>query len=117
MPDSMSSALPPTRVATIGRREAMASRMVLETPSARDVLVPDTDAALEVVGDLARERDVALHERPIEPTHIAVSAATAVRIVRVPAVLAMDADRHARGPRRHLRLERRQIARMDDRRL
>ena len=36
MPDSISSALPPTRVATTGSRVAIASRIVFDTPSASE---------------------------------------------------------------------------------
>src|SRR6516164_1602051 len=56
-------------------------------------------------------------ERSVQPPHVAVALALSFRILNVPAVFAVNAYRHARGPRGNHRLECREIASVDDRRV
>src|SRR5207253_617940 len=56
------------------------------------------------------------HEWPIQPAHQPVAPAASFGVLDIPAMLAMDPHRDTGGPCRHDRFQRRQVARMHDRR-
>ena len=60
--------------------------------------------------------NVARHKRTVGAAHPLITASRAVGIDRVAPVLAVDAGRNARRPRRHHSLQRRKVARMHNRR-
>ena len=81
-----------------------------------DRLVRHANMVLKILGEVLRQRDIVVHERPIQPAHQPVAAAASFGVLDVPTMLAMDPHRDAGGPCRHDRLQRRQVAGMHDRR-
>src|SRR2546430_17418054 len=80
----------------------------------RNRLRGNPDLTLEVVFEMKRQRHIAGYESTVKPAHIAVAPPASRGIVDVPAVLAMDAHRHARRPGRHAGFQRRQISGVHD---
>ena len=63
---------------------------------------------------LGRESDVLMHNRPDQPPHALIFHIAAVEVNHVTPMLTVYAHRHASKHCRHLRGERREIARMHD---
>ena len=81
----------------------------LRDPSSRN-----TNLLPQVILDVPRERDVVRDERPVKTPRNAVSPIRAVEVADIPTVFAMHAHRHAGEPCRYARLERCEVARVDD---
>ena len=66
--------------------------------------------------EVTRQRDVVADEWPVGAPNCTIRPVGAVEIAYVATVLAVNAQRHARQPRRKARLECREVARVHDRR-
>src|SRR5262249_55499399 len=78
----------------------------------RNAMRRHADLAFEILLEVARERDIAADEWPVQRAHVLVATALAVGIGAVPPLLPVDANRDACSPGRHYSLERRKVAGM-----
>ena len=101
------------RTVGLARSEARRVDAVVDLRHAPGV---DADALDEVALEIAGHGDVLRDERAVQPAHELIALARTVQVADVAPVLAVDAHGDAREPRRHGRLERREVARVHDRR-
>jgi len=99
------------RLARLGRPEALGVDPVVDLRDARGL---HADLALEVLGQVPRQGDVAVHERSVQASYVAVAAPAAIGILPVPAVLAVYPHRYTRRPCRHGCFQRAEISRVHD---
>ena len=100
------------RFARSGRTEALGVDAVVDV---RDPGRRHTQAIAQIRLDVARQRDEVVHERPIQATNEPVATGLQVEIPHVAAVLAVHAHRDAGSPGWDHRLERGEVARVNDR--
>ena len=68
----------------------------------------------EIVGEIARQREVKTHERAVKTPDPLIGDIAAIEVADIAAMLAVDAYRNAGEPCRQLDFERGQVAAVDD---